>query len=78
MTSTEHASESRLRVNPIACQAVGLCSHVAPELLALDTWGYPILADQILDEDDERVARRAVRSCPHRALAVVPEGHPVR
>ncbi len=78
MATTERVSESRLRVNPIACEAVGLCSHLAPELVELDKWGYPVLSDQILDEDEERVARRAVRSCPHRALALVPGGRPAR
>ncbi len=78
MASSEHLSDARLRVNPIACEAVGLCSHLAPELVALDTWGYPVLSDQTLTEGEERMARRAVRSCPHRALALIQDGRPAR
>ena len=78
MSSSEHPTGPRLRVNPIACEAVGLCSHVAPELVVLDTWGYPILSDQALTKGEQRVARRAVRSCPHRALAVVQDSQPSR
>ena len=43
----------RLRINPIACEAHGLCVELLPELIRLDDWGYPILdqpdvpADQI-------------------------------
>ena len=34
----------RLRVNPIACQAHGLCIELLPELIGADPWGYPIIA----------------------------------
>ena len=34
----------RLRVNPILCQAHGVCAELLPELIRLDPWGYPILA----------------------------------
>jgi ferredoxin len=33
----------RLRVNPITCEAHGLCAELLPELIRLDDWGYPIL-----------------------------------
>ena len=34
----------RLRVNPILCDAHGVCAQLLPELIRLDPWGYPILA----------------------------------
>ncbi len=33
----------QLRVNPIACTGHGLCAELAPELVTLDEWGYPIV-----------------------------------
>ena len=34
----------RLRVNPILCEAHGVCAELLPDLIGLDPWGYPILA----------------------------------
>jgi ferredoxin len=36
-------SEQRVRVNPIACEAHGLCAELLPERITLDEWGYPIV-----------------------------------
>lgn len=62
----------RLRVDLTACDGIGQCALVAPDLVTLDRWGYPVLHAP-LDaaagggkEDDS--ARRAVRACPRRAL----------
>lgn len=35
---------SRLRVDPVACEGVGLCAQVADRVVELDRWGYPALA----------------------------------
>jgi ferredoxin len=59
----------RLRLNPIACHAHGLCAELLPELVDLDEWGYPILADSgtvppaLMDQ-----AKAAVSACPTLAL----------
>lgn len=58
--------DRRLRVDPIACDGVGLCAHVAPDVVALDPWGYPVLP--LGPPEHDRQARRAVRACPKRAL----------
>src|SRR5438477_51796 len=42
---------ARLRVNPIACEAHGLCVELLPELIRLDDWGYPIIDDAIVPDD---------------------------
>ncbi len=32
----------RLRVNPITCEAHGMCHELLPERIDLDEWGYPM------------------------------------
>jgi len=58
----------RLRVDPIGCQGHGVCAELLPEAIALDEWGYPLLAAGALPDDLRRPARRAVAACPARAL----------
>jgi ferredoxin len=65
--------KQRLRVNPIACDAHGLCAELLPELVELDEWGYPILADRAVPPELLRHARRAVSACPTLALLLEPE-----
>ena len=62
--------EKQLRVNPVACAGHGACAELLPELIALDEWGYPIVADQPVPYGLVREARRAVRNCPALALAL--------
>jgi ferredoxin len=58
----------QLRVDPTACTGHGLCAELLPELVALDEWGYPVLADQPVPRGLDREARRAVTDCPALAL----------
>jgi ferredoxin len=58
----------QLRVNPIACSGHGLCAELLPELISLDEWGYPLLADEPVPDWLARRARRAVTDCPALAL----------
>ena len=58
----------RLRVNPIRCDAHGVCAELLPELIRLDRWGYPVLASAAVPPDLEPLARRAVTACPRLAL----------
>jgi ferredoxin len=58
----------RLRVNPIACEAHGMCAELLPERVTLDDWGYPILDDRPLPPDLLDHARRAAQACPTLAL----------
>jgi ferredoxin len=57
-----------LRVNPITCEAHGMCAELLGELIVLDPWGYPILAQGHVPKDLLPHARRAVASCPTLAL----------
>jgi ferredoxin len=61
-------SGARLRVNPIACKAHGLCAELFPEMISLDEWGYPILDSRPVPADLAAHARRAVSACPVLAL----------
>jgi ferredoxin len=58
----------RLRVNPIACEAHGMCAELLPERITLDEWGYPILDERPLDGELLAHARRAAQACPTFAL----------
>jgi ferredoxin len=61
-------AQTRLRLDPVACDGVGMCSHLAPELVRLDPWGFPLLPDGPLAAREPQVAKRAVSACPRRAL----------
>ena len=64
-------SPHRLRVNPIACEAHGLCAELFPERVSLDDWGYPLIDPRPITPELEAHARRAVDACPTLALALV-------
>jgi ferredoxin len=61
---------NRLRVDPVACDGVGICAHLAPRLVTVDSWGYPILPVEPLDRSEQRSAALAVAGCPRRALFI--------
>ncbi|MGI8428196.1 MAG: ferredoxin [Solirubrobacteraceae bacterium] len=60
--------KARLRVNPIACEAHGLCAELLPELIRLDDWGYPIVEPAEVPHELLGLARKAVDACPTLAL----------
>lgn len=57
-----------LQVNPVACDAHGLCMELLPELIIADPWGYPILRPGPVPGELLPLARRAVSACPTLAL----------
>jgi ferredoxin len=59
---------ARLAVNPIACQAHGMCIELLPELITADPWGYPLIAPGPVPAELLPLARRAVGACPTMAL----------
>jgi len=62
-----------VRVNPILCDGFGHCHELAPELVQVDEWGYPIISDQPTSMSERAVlesARLAVRGCPRQALRI--------
>jgi ferredoxin len=58
----------RLRVDPIACRAHGLCAELLPELVELDEWGYPVLSAAPVSPQLSAAVRAAVAACPTLAL----------
>ena len=62
------AVSARLRVNPITCDAHGLCAELLPELIRLDDWGYPIIDQPEVPPELLALARRAADACPTLAL----------
>jgi ferredoxin len=66
---------ARLRVDPIACDARGLCAEILPELISLDDWGFPVIADQDVPPALRAEAQEAVRLCPKLALRLDSTGH---
>ncbi len=57
-----------LRVDPIACDGIGMCAHVAPSLIELDRWGYPILLEAAPGSNKRNQVAAAIAACPRRAL----------
>jgi ferredoxin len=55
-------------VNPIACEAHGMCAELLPERIALDEWGYPVIDGNQLEPALVDNARRAAQACPTFAL----------
>ncbi len=71
-------SVARLRVDPVACDGIGMCAHVAPRLVGVDSWGFPIVDTALPKDRDLRHAEAAVASCPRKALFIEParpDGH---
>jgi ferredoxin len=58
----------QLQVDRIRCDGAGLCAELLPELIALDDWGYPMLATDAVQQQLLPLARQAVDACPVLAL----------
>ena len=67
---------TRLRVDPVACDGVGICGYQAPELIRVDSWGFPVLPPGPVRPDQLAAAARAVAACPRRALFLEPAAAP--
>jgi ferredoxin len=59
-----------LKVNPVRCEAYGLCAELLPELVELDEWGYPIVDGRPVPPELVKEARRAAAMCPRLALSL--------
>jgi ferredoxin len=55
-------------VDPIRCEAHGLCAELLPERITLDEWGYPLIDPTPIPASLEGLARRTVNACPTLAL----------
>jgi ferredoxin len=62
-----------LSLNPILCDGFGHCAELAPDLVRLDEWGYPIIVSSPVPLSNLSAlesARYAVRGCPRQALRI--------
>ena len=59
-----------LRVSPVACAGRGLCAEVLPELITLDDWGFPVIAESAVPDHLRAAADEAIRICPKLALSI--------
>jgi len=63
----------RLKIDMERCAGHGMCALLAPALIDLDRWGFPVLSPEPLTAEAEaRSGRRAVRGCPAAALRLEP------
>jgi ferredoxin len=61
----------KVTVDATKCQAYGRCHEQAPELFALDEWGYAqLLVEGEVPDELEDAAREAVGLCPESAISV--------
>ena len=58
----------QIDVDPIRCEAHGLCAELLPERITLDEWGYPLIDETPIPASLEGLARRTVNACPTLAL----------
>jgi ferredoxin len=58
----------KLVVDWTRCTGHGLCAELLPELVEIDEWGYPVVADSRVPTELVRQALRARAACP--AVAV--------
>ncbi len=68
----------RVRVNPIACEAHGMCAELLPERITLDEWGYPIVDGRPVEGELLDHATRAAQACPTFALLLERDRAPAR
>jgi ferredoxin len=73
----EH-DEVRLAVDWTRCRGHGLCSRLVPELVQLDSQGFPVFLDMQVPFWLEQNAAQAVGMCPALALRLEPAARPRR
>src|ERR1700691_1907730 len=64
----EHEQQQRLEVDWTRCHGHGLCAHLVPEIIHLDTQGYPVILNIPVPLWLEKDAEQAVHMCPALAL----------
>jgi NADH:ubiquinone oxidoreductase subunit F (NADH-binding)/ferredoxin len=64
----ETESDKQLVVDWVRCEGHGLCAHLVPELIHLDSSGFPVIMNIPVPPWLEKDAKQAVEMCP--ALAI--------
>ncbi len=58
----------RLEVDWTRCDGHGLCAQLLPARIALDEWGFPLIAVSPIRPNELTPVRRAIGVCPSLAL----------
>jgi NADH:ubiquinone oxidoreductase subunit F (NADH-binding)/ferredoxin len=64
----ETADDKQLVVDWVRCEGHGLCAHLVPELIHLDSSGFPVIMNIPVPPWLEKDAQQAVEMCPALAL----------
>lgn len=64
----DNENDKQLVVDWSRCEGHGLCAHLIPELIHLDSSGYPVIMNVAVPSWLERDAAQAVQMCPNLAL----------
>ncbi|MGH3311974.1 MAG: NADH-ubiquinone oxidoreductase-F iron-sulfur binding region domain-containing protein [Streptomyces sp.] len=69
-TAVREQKKERLIVNWTLCQGHGLCAGLVPDVIQLDSDGFPATASAEVPAYQRKQAQRAVRRCPALALRI--------
>lgn len=61
----------KFAVDWILCDGFGICGDLAPDLIDLDEWRYPIVRQGAIPDSRLHDAQRAVDCCPMKALRLI-------
>lgn len=67
----DELDQRHLGIDPTVCDGAAMCAMMAPSLISMDRWGFPIVSEAPLDSP--RLlgeAERAVGACPRKALFI--------
>ena len=58
----------KLQIDWTRCDGHGMCAQLLPHRIALDEWGFPLIAASPVPTAEEKPVRRAIGVCPALAL----------
>ena len=61
----------KLDIDWTRCDGHGMCAQLLPARIAVDEWGFPIIAQSDITDAELTDARRAIGICPALALRLV-------
>lgn len=63
----------RLVIDWTRCTGHGMCAELLPEIVEMDEWGYPVVAEGPVPPALERHATAARTACPALAVRLEPD-----
>jgi ferredoxin len=74
LAPAESVTTSQVRVDPTRCKGYSVCSNLAPEVFALDEWGFAHVQDGTITVENRRLILKSVRGCPVKAVRILERG----